>query len=158
MAAFSTWIEATWLHDWVVQNQLVFTAAETLHFMGLTVLCGALLVIDLRGLGFFPRMPLIELHKLIPLALGAFVVQVLTGVTFIASNPAHYFNDLSFQLKMALIPLAGLNALIFEVYVFRPMLAGEPGVETRAVTRITSGLSILIWALVLICGRLIPYV
>jgi hypothetical protein len=158
MLAFTTWLETTWLHQWVVQNQLVFTAAETLHFMGLTVLCGSLLVIDLRGLGFFRQMPLIELHKLVPWALGAFVVQLLTGITFIASNPGHYFTDLSFQLKMALIPLAGLNALIFEVYVFRPMLAGVPGVETRAVTRITSGLSILIWALVLICGRLIPYV
>ncbi len=158
MLAFTTWIETTWLHEWVVQNQLVFTAAETLHFMGLTALCGSLLVIDLRGLGFFKRMPLIELHKLIPWALGAFVVQVLTGITFIASNPGHYFTDLSFQVKMALIPLAGLNALIFEFYVFRPMLAGVPEVETRAVTKITSALSILIWALVLICGRLIPYV
>ncbi len=126
MLAFTTWIEKTWLHEWVVQNQLVFTTAETLHFMGLTVLCGSLLVIDLRGLGFL--------------------------------KPGHYFTDLSFQLKMALIPLAGVNALIFEFYVFRPLLAGAPGVEDRAVTKITSGLSILIWALVLIFGRLIPFV
>lgn len=158
MLAFTSWIEKTWLHDWVVQNQIVFTAAETIHFMGLTVLCGSLLVIDLRGLGFLKKMPFLELHKLVPWAIGAFVVQLLTGITFIASNPGHYFTDLSFQVKMALIPIAGINALIFEFFVFRPMLAGKPGVEQAAVTKITSGLSIFIWAMVLICGRLIPYV
>lgn len=158
LTAFSAWIETTWLHDWVVQNQLVFTAAETLHFMGLTVLAGSLLVIDLRGLGFLKRMPFLELHKLVPFAIGAFVLQLLTGVTFIASSPGHYFHDLSFQVKMLLIPVAGVNALVFEFFVFRPMLAGVQGVEQRAVTKITSGLSIVIWALVLICGRLIPYI
>jgi len=155
---FVTWIESTWLHDLVVQNPLVFTAAETLHFMGLTILVGALLIIDLRGLGLLRRMPFLEVHKLVPFAIGAFAVQLLTGITFIASNPNHYFTDLSFQVKMGLVVVAGVNALIFEFAVFRPMLAGVPGIEQRALTKVTSGLSIGIWALVLICGRLIPYV
>jgi hypothetical protein len=142
----------------MVQNPLAFTAAETLHFMGLTVLAGALLVVDLRALGLLKRMPLIEVHKLVPFAIGAFLVNLATGIAFIASDPAHYFEDLAFKLKMALILVAGVNALVFEFLVFRPMLAGTPGVEQRAVTKITSGLSLALWAGVLIFGRLIPYV
>ncbi|HTI66904.1 MAG TPA: DUF6644 family protein [Caulobacteraceae bacterium] len=158
MLPISIWIETTPLHTFMVQNQIAFTFCETLHFMGLTILAGALLVIDLRGLGFLKRMPLYELHKLVPFAIGAFAVQLLTGLAFIFSNPNHYFLDLSFQVKMVLVVLAGLNALAFEFLVFRPMKAGVPNVESWAVTKITSGLSIALWAGVLICGRLIPYV
>jgi hypothetical protein len=158
MLPISIWIETTSLHKFMVDNPIAFTFCETLHFMGLTVLAGALLVVDLRGLGFVKRMPLLELHKLVPFAIAAFVVQLLTGICFIASSPNHYFVDLSFQLKMILVLVAGVNALVFEFMVFRPMKAGNLGVETSAVTRITSGLSILCWTGVLICGRLIPYV
>lgn len=154
---FATWIQTTWLNKLMVGSPIAFTAAETIHFMGLTVLVGTLLVVDLRGLGFLKRMPLEEVHKLVPFAIGAFVVQVVTGLGFISTNPQHYFHDLSFQLKMWLVLVAGVNALVFEFAVFRPLVAGKPGIENGAVIKITSGLSILIWALVLIFGRLIPY-
>ena len=155
---FSTWIQTTWLNKLMVGNPIAFTAAETVHFMGLTVLVGTLLVVDLRGLGFLKQMPLKDIHKLVPFAIGAFVVQLATGIGFISTNPHHYFEDLSFQLKMLLVAVAGVNALVFEFAVFRPLAAGKPGIENGALIKITSGLSILIWALVLIFGRLIPYV
>lgn len=152
------WIEAQPLHLFMEQNKLAFVAAETLHFMGLTILIGALMIIDLRGLGFFKRMPLLEAHKLVPVAIGAFLVQLLTGIAFIFNGPQNYFDDLSFRIKMLLVVLAGLNALAFEFAVFRPLAAGKSGVETGAVIKISSAASLIIWACVLICGRLIPYV
>lgn len=154
---FETWIQSTWLNKFMVGNPAAFTTAETLHFMGLTVLMGSLLVIDLRGLGFLKRMPLLEVHKLVPFAIGAFAVQLITGIGFISTNPHHYFEDLSFQLKMLLIPIAGVNALVFEFFVFRPLKAGNTAIEDGALIKITSGLSLLAWSLVLIFGRLIPY-
>ena len=158
LVALANLIVASPLHLFMEQNKVAFVAAETLHFMGLTILIGALMVIDLRGLGFFKRMPMIELHKLVPFAIGAFVVQLATGIAFVFNGPQNYFDDLSFRIKMVLVVLAGFNALAFEVFVFRPLVAGRTEVEEGAIIRITSGLSLLIWACVLICGRLIPYV
>ena len=152
----AAWIEATPLHHFVEANKLAFVTAETLHFMGLTILVGALMMIDLRGLGFFKRMSMIELHKLVPVALLAFVVQLGTGIIFIFNGPQDYFDDTAFRIKMSLVVLAGLNALAFEFMVFRPLVAGRTEVETGAVIKFTSGLSLAIWACVLICGRLIP--
>jgi hypothetical protein len=150
-------IRTTGLHEFMVQNPIAFTACETMHFMGLTILIGALLVVDLRGMGFLKRMPLKEVHKLVPFAIGAFLVNLATGVAFIFSNPENYFFNLAFQLKILLVILAGINALVFEFAVFRPLAAGKPGIENGAVVKITSGLSLLFWAGVLIFGRLIPY-
>lgn len=154
---FSVWIQHTPLNTLMVQNAAAFTAAETIHFMGLTILVGSLMVIDLRGLGLIKRMPLIEAHKLVPFAIGAFVVQLITGLGFISTQPEHYFHSIAFCLKMVLVLIAGVNALVFEFFVFRPLLAGKPGIEDGAVIKITSGLSLAVWALVLIFGRLIPY-
>lgn len=154
----AAWIVTTPLSHWMNDNPIAFTAAETVHFMGLTVLCGTLLVVDLRGLGFLKRMPLLEIHKLIPFAIGAFATQLITGIAFIFSSPNHYFIDLSFRMKMALIVLAGINALVFEFAVFRRLKKGVPGIDGGVLIKITSGLSIVLWAVVLICGRLIPYI
>lgn len=153
----AAWIFHSGYHKFMVDRPFAFTACETLHFMGLTVLFGALMIVDLRGLGFFKRIPLLEAHKLVPFAIGAFVVQLLTGVSFIFSNPNAYFYDVSFGLKMILVVLAGLNALAYEIFVHRPMLKGDTAIETAPITKITSLLSLLFWSGVLIFGRLIPY-
>lgn len=158
MNAVYDWINATWLHNFMVQSTVAFTAAETLHFMGLTVLFGALMVLDLRGLGFFAKIPLLTAHKLAPVAIGAFLVNLLTGVAFISSDPIHYFEDLSFKIKMFAILVAGLNAVIYELLVFQPLKNGRSDVENGSIIRITSAASLFLWAIVLIFGRLIPYV
>lgn len=156
--AIITWLGNSWLHDFMVQNTAAFIVAETLHFIGLTILIGTLMVIDLRGLGLLKRLPMLVLHKLVPVALVGFAINLLTGLSFMAYGPTNYIGNSAFEGKMALILLAGVNALVFEFMVFRPMAAGVPGVEHRVVTKLTSGLSLAIWAGVLVFGRLIPYV
>jgi hypothetical protein len=153
----AAWIRASDLHRFMADNPIAFTACETLHFMGLTILFGALMVIDLRGMGLFKRLSLLEVHKLVPFAIGAFLVNLVTGIMFIFSNPYAYFDNKAFGLKMLLVLLAGLNALLFEVKVHRPLAAGNLAVETGTLVKVSSALSLAFWAGVLIFGRLIPY-
>lgn len=158
MQGLTAAINASWLHRLMVEVGVLFPICETLHFIGLSLLIGSLLLIDLRALGFFKQMPFLPLHKLAPVALLGFGVNLVTGICFVAFDPATYFDNIAFLAKMALIPVAGINALIFEFMVFRPMKAGVQGVEQGAIAKITSILSLTIWALVLIGGRLIPFV
>jgi hypothetical protein len=145
-------------HEFMVQVGAAFPACETLHFIGLSLLIGSLVIIDLRALGFFKQMPLIELHRLVPVALLGFAINAITGFLFVCFDPATYFGNIAFLVKMALIPIAGINALVFEFAVFRPLKSGVVGVERGAVIKVTSALSLLLWAGVLIGGRLIPFV
>jgi len=102
-------------------------------------------------------IPLKHVHKLVPVALGAFSVNLLTGIAFLFADPDRYFINIAFQAKMVLIVLAGLNALASEILVFRPLAAGAD-VSASAAAKMTSGASILIWTFVIIAGRAIPYV
>jgi hypothetical protein len=157
MNALMTWLGQSWLHEFMVHNPVAFIVAETLHFIGLSLLIGAILVVDLRGVGLFRNMSLVTLHKLVPVAIAGFLINLVTGIGFIAYDPSNYLGNTAFLWKMALIALAGANAVLFEVAVFRPMRAGAPDVDARIVTRASSALSLLIWAAVLVLGRLIPF-
>lgn len=157
MQSISDWLATTAFHTFLATHSWPFPLAETLHFMGLTLLFGAILIVDLRGLGFLRAIPFREVHKLVPVAIGAFAVNLLTGILFIFAEPTMYFNNLLFQAKMGLILLAGLNAMAFELVVFRPYLAGQP-TDSGVAVKVISGASILIWTLVIIAGRSIPYV
>lgn len=157
MENIAEWLKSTGFHNFMTGNSWPFPAAETLHFMGLTILFGTLLVVDLRGLGFLRQISLQAAHKLVPIALAAFAVNLITGIAFIFADPDRYFINIAFRVKMILIVLAGLNALAFEFLVFRPAQAGKP-VEEGYIAKITSGASIAIWAMVIVAGRAIPYV
>lgn len=145
-------------HHFMEQYPPAFPGCQSLHFIGLTLLFGALLIVDLRAMGFFKGFDLLQVHRLVPVALAGFAINLVTGFMMVSFDPHAYFNNPSFLLKMVLILLAGLNALVFEFAVFRRIKAGVAGVEDGAVIKLTSGLSLLLWTGVLIAGRFIPFV
>lgn len=158
LQALETWLNSSPFHDFMVQVGPAFPICETLHFIGLSLLFGSLLIVDLRGMGFLKALPLIELHRLVPVALAGFAINAVTGFLFVAFDPAVYFGNAAFLIKMVLIALAGVNALVVEFMVFRPLRAGVAGVEDGMLIKVSSALSLLLWSGVLIGGRLIPFV
>lgn len=158
LATLETWFVDSPFHTFMVQVPPAFPTCETLHFIGLSLLFGSLLIVDLRGMGFFKGLPLIELHRLVPLALAGFAINAITGFLFVSFDPGAYFSNSAFLFKMALIPLAGINALAFEIFVFRPLKAGNTAVLDGAFIKVSSALSLLLWTGVLAGGRWIPFV
>ncbi len=59
---------------------------------------------------------------------------------------------------MLLILLAGLNALWFEMSVFIDVKKWGPGVEASTLAKVISGISLFLWAAVITCARLIPFI
>lgn len=146
------------LNTFMIQVGPAFPTSEALHFIGLSLLFGSLLLVDLRAMGFFKNFPLIQMHKLVPLALLGFAINLVTGILFVAFDPPTYFGNTAFIWKMVLIGLAGGNALAFELAVFRPLVAGNAAIEHGVLIKVLAGLSLLLWCAVLIAGRLIPFV
>ena len=146
------------LNHFMITVGPAFPTCETLHFIGLSLLFGSLLLVDLRAMGFFKEMPLIALHRLVPLAIAGFAINLVTGVLFVAYDPPTYFGNSAFLWKMVLVGLAGVNALAFEFAVFRPLVAGNAAIEQGMLIKVLAALSLLLWSGVLIAGRLIPFV
>ncbi len=146
------------LNQWISETYWLWPMLEILHFIGLSLLFGALLLVDLRLLGFLRMLEAGMLRRLTPLVWSGFLINLVTGSLFFIGDPLRYAVNIGFQLKMLLILAAGLNVLAFQLQV-RPLLSDwGAGPSTTPMTRLVAFASLLIWTAILLLGRLIPYV
>ncbi len=149
-------IKDTWLGATVRGSTWLFAAGETLHFIGLSMLVGALLVVDLRLLGFIRGVPIRAALAFLPFAIIGFLINLSTGIEFFVNDPFMYWPNPAFRLKMFLILVAGLNALVFTAMDYRRVLVLGDNESTSAFTKTTAALSLGLWLCVLLLGRLLP--
>jgi len=147
-----------WPGPVVNNSSWMFAFGEILHFFGVCLLFGSLLIVDLRLLGFFKQMPVKAALAFLPWAIVGFMINLATGWGFFTADPFQYWSNPAFKMKMLLIIFAGVNALVFTIMDHRRCLLIGPGGETATFTKVTSGLSLVLWTGVLILGRMLPVV
>jgi hypothetical protein len=152
------WMETSVLGQLMRDSNWLFPAAEILHFIGLCLLIGSLIVVDLRLIGFLKHMTFEAIYKFLPVSLLGFAINMSTGVLFCFSNPFRYYPNIAFRIKMGLILLAGLNVLWFKFAVYPKTIQMAADRKTNNTAKVIAILSLLIWFSVIVLGRMIPYV
>ncbi len=155
-AEIIAWFGTLWPGAESRASHWMFSFAETLHFVGLCVLLGAMLFVDLRLLGFFKSIPVKSVLAVLPWAIVGFVINASTGWLFFTSNPGLYWGNAAFRIKVLLILAAGINALIFTVVEHRQVAHIGPGEDTPTFTKTTAALSLVLWFGILLIGRMLP--
>ncbi len=156
--SFAVWLVGTNLSLFVRGHTWVWPACETLHFMGLSVLIGMVGLFDLRILGFAPGVPLRAAHKLIPLGVAGFVVNLVTGLVFVAGRPDQYLSNPAFGWKLLFLAIAGINVLLFNRTVLSRTLAVGPDGQAPLLAKVIAGTSLVCWFAVLYFGRMLPFI
>ena len=154
---------ASWLHrtplSVAFQHQVtwLWPFCETLHFAGIALLMGVAGMFDLRLIGFMKRVPIGVVKEFMPWAMAGFAVNLLTGTIFVISEPAQYFGNPTWWVKVGFLVLAGLNALVFETTFGRRAAALPAGVDTPMSFKLIGGVSLITWFGVLWAGRMLPF-
>jgi len=130
---------------------------ESLHFIGLCLLFGTVGVFDLRMLGMGKAIPLIELHKLVPIGVAGYLLNVVTGTMFLSSAPDQYLYNPAVQSKFLFMLLAGINMLLFYATTAAATRATPAHASAPTRARFIAAVSLACWCAVIICGRLITY-
>ncbi len=156
--SFAVWLNGTGLSWFVTHYPWVWPAAETLHFVGLSLLVGIAGVFDLRLIGFFKAIPVGALHRMMRWAIVGFAINLLTGVLFFAGDPFQYIDNVAFHYKMLFVALAGANAMLFEFLISPRALAAGPDENVPPLARVLGAASLLSWLAVLYCGRMLAFV
>lgn len=128
---------------------------ESLHFISLAMLVGAIGMFDLRLLGLGARIPVAAVRRLVPWGLAGFVGSVLTGATFMLTEPNQYIYNSAFLWKVVFIAVAGLNAGIFALSPYGKRL--DPQQTPPVSARIIAVVSLAMWVSVMVAGRLITF-
>lgn len=126
------------------------------HILGIALLIGAILPLDLRLAGAFPRTPLPAIAPFLrAMAMAGLMLALLTGLVLFTANPAEYLGNTAFRAKLLLVAAALLNAsLVTRSAVWARVLSGDP--PTPAL-RALAGLSALLWLATLLAGRWIGF-
>jgi hypothetical protein len=156
LRTFAQWLSTTTLAGYM-NGPWEWPIAESLHFIGLSLLMGTVGLFDLRLLGLGKRIPFAALHRLIPWGIGGYVLNILTGICFLAASADQYMYNPAFQLKILSMGIAGVNVLIFYTTMFRKVRTLKPGENAPLPARIIGGVSLVCWLSVITFGRLITF-
>lgn len=135
---------------WIGTHPYAYPLLEALHIVGIAMLLGSLLLLELRVWGFGTALPIEPLARLaLPLTLSGFALAAASGSLMFASQPGDLIANRAFVIKMGLVMLAGLNATSFHAR------GGVTRVDRTA--RLQTLSSVGIWLAVILCGRWIAY-
>jgi len=136
-------------HGWL------WPAAETVHFVGLTLLFVVVLIVDLRILGVAKGLSFPAVYQLLPLGMLGFVLNLFTGMMFFLASPGQYTNNPEFHRKVLFIVLAGINVLYF-MMVDETWAVG-PNDDAPLRAKVAAVVAIYLWIGVLYYGNMLPF-
>jgi hypothetical protein len=148
------WIKSTALSAFITESDWAWYTCETVHFVGLALLIGAVGILDLRMLGIAKQLPVGPLHRLIPWGVLGFILCVVSGGLFVVGEPGSFLTRDAFQYKMLFIVLAGLNVVLFYVFMYREVEALGADDDAPPLAKVIAGTSLLLWFGVIYWGRL----
>ncbi len=138
---------------------IAFPIVEGLHLIGLAVSFGLIVFVDLRLLGWVLRdVPIARIVQPLRRWLFAgFAATFATGALLFWADAGELVQNVPFLTKSVLVLLALANAVVFDLEFSRRAAAPHRAPLSDARLRWAGGLSLGLWTLVTISGRLIPY-
>src|SRR5436309_12171806 len=99
-----SWIETSALSSWIRESPSLwaFPFILILHTVGMGFLVGPNVAMDLRILGFAPRIPLSLFEKFFGVMKVAFVINVISGVLLLIAYPTKALTNPLFYVKLFL--------------------------------------------------------
>ncbi len=129
------------------------------HILGLSTLFGSVLVLDLRLVGLWRRVPLALIARpTVPLAAAGFGVAALSGLCLLSTNATEYVGNPFLLIKFAAIAFGLLNVVVlsrFDAWQHREIR--EPTARESSQLAVAGGVSLASWLIAVGAGRLIGY-
>ena len=160
MEALLVWLEGSALGQ-LMRTSGVWTygVVNLVHILGISTLFGTVLVLDLRLLGCWRRVPLAAIEKpTLTLAACGFAVAASSGVALISTNGTEYVGNPFLVIKLVAIALGAANIAAVQFLPAWRTRAAEPhGPRQRLALGVIGGTSLLCWLTAVTAGRMIGY-
>lgn len=153
------WLEQSAVGLLVRESLWGFPIVVGLHIMSLAFSVGVLLWFDLRLLGLALASTRVShvYRRLIPWATAGFVSSFVTGGLLFTGYATAASGNTAFRLKLAMLAIAGVNAVVYHLVTERGRDAWDAHARPPRAARIAGAVSLVAWATVILCGRLMSY-
>lgn len=140
----------------LIASATLYLLVNAAHIMGIGILFGAIIALDLRVIGIGRALPLAPAAiYLSRLSATGLLLAIATGLGLFSVRPVEYAGNIAFLSKLALVGLGVVNILFVHLSAgWRRLRAGaEPGMQLR----LGAAISLLIWTAAIIAGRWIGF-
>ena len=129
-----------------LKNSLLFPAIQSIHLVGVALLVGTIVLVDLRLLGYaLRRRDIAEIKRHVaPWTWTGLAIMLITGPILFVADVPRYSSNPAFLLKMAVLAIT---------LVFHFAVQNRPPAERH--TKLVAVVSIALWTCVVIGGRAI---
>jgi hypothetical protein len=143
----------------IAESIYVFPLIEGVHLLGLALSIGLLLIVDLRLLGLVLRqVPAAKVHhQLRNWIFAGFAVTFASGGLLLWAEAAEVVFNYAFIAHAVFIAIGLANAAFFETRLAPRALEWGESLRLPAAARLAGAVSLSSWILVVISGRLVPY-
>lgn len=158
MATILAWLEQTALSVWVRESPslLAFPFILYLHTLGLGIVAGLAVGLDVWLLRFASGRPAAPLAPFVPVIWLGFALALVSGALLLLAYPTKALTSPVFYVKIAAIVVALVQVQWMRERVLVGAAAHEPYVPD-AKTRAVAWVSIALWATAIFLGRLLAY-
>jgi hypothetical protein len=132
-------------------SRWLFPAIEAVHIVALALLCGAILIMNLRLFGItLPGKPIRQLaEELAPWTLVSLIIILSSGVLLFSSEAMKAYASAPFQVKMVLL----FFAIAFHYTIYGKVIYADDKKFRRVWNKIAAVVSLVLWFSVGLGGR-----
>ena len=155
---FLIWLQDSALGTWVAESIWGYPLVLACHAVGMAVVAGTVVALNLRVLGFARNVPMTFFDKLSVITWAGLVLNVLTGLALFSGDPVKFYYHPVFRIKIALIVLGAVSIWLILRGIRGTIHLPADTLEAPTRTKILTGFSLMFWFCAVIAGRLIAYI
>lgn len=157
LQSFSSALAESALASAIRHSEFAYPLLSGLHIIGIGILLGNILLLDLRLMGMLRHSAWFELLSVLSRLAGlGLALAIASGLLLFSVQPLHYINNLAFLLKLSLLLLAIINLLLVQF--------SKGWQQAQSIGQVSAGLkfaaacSLLLWLTIIFAGRWIAFV
>lgn len=159
MKHFADWLASTDLSSFIGAVSWLVPAVQSIHILALAVISGALLMLDLRVLGWAGTQQSVAqvTRRFSPWIWGALVALAATGTILIIGEPRREFLSVSFWVKMALLAIGSSFVIALQRSLKHKPDSWEESLGNLRSTKVLAVVALVVWVGVIFMGRFIAW-
>ena len=144
------WLQHTYVGETIRHSSTLIALVEIVHLIGLAMLLGTILMVDLTMLGLgIGQQPISRIaQELNRWTMAGLAIMLASGPFILASEAVKCYKTPAFWIKMALLAVA----IIFHFTIHRKTVRAEPPAE-RSRAELVAILSLALWFSVALAGK-----
>lgn len=151
-------LETTGLASWVGESLWGYPIVLGMHAIGLAIVVGIFVLLDLRILGILRGVSLKGLWRLFPLAWTGFLINALSGTALFTSQATTFVDSKPFLIKISSVFAGVIVGMFMQRRLSARVAAWENAGETmQTPDKALAAVSLICWISAIFAGRLIAY-